>query len=296
MAVMVGYIVVLVAVIVGYIITGGALSALFQPFEFLILMGATIGACLASNTAHNLKAMLLAMCETLRSSHNNPQLAAELLSLLLIILTRARQEGMLALDIENSHLHNGLFQRYPRVYSHKILITCITDCLRLRLMGNLDERDIDMMMIMETDALEEEYTFPIDGITRLADTMPAFGIIAAVLGVIHALGSIDHSTYELSTLVSQAMVGTLLGILISYGFLAPLATRLRHEYEGSLRLMHCVRLVMLADMRGYAPQISVEFGRKSFYSDERPSFEEMEGIIRQSQYLERYGIESSLNG
>lgn len=215
MPVLAGYFVVIAAVLTGCTLSGGVLSAFIQPAELLVIAGASAGAFLAGNTG---PALLRALPQTLRGSRYGAALASGLLALLFHLLSRARHRGMLVLDAEISRPHDSpLFQRYPRVLASPLLLACITDCLRLRLMGNLEDRDMDALLAMEADTLEQEREGPAGGIIRLADALPAFGIVAAVLGVIHALGSTDRGAHEPGALVAQAMVGTFLGILLSYG-------------------------------------------------------------------------------
>jgi chemotaxis protein MotA len=292
MPVIAGYCVVIAALLTGYTLSGGDLSAFIQPAELLVIAGASAGAFMAGNTGPTLLSVLRALPQTLQGSRYGAALASELLALLFHLLNRARNHGILVLDAEISHPHDSpLFQRYPRVLNNPLLLGCITDCLKLRLMGNLNDGDIDAQLTMEADTLEQEREVPAEGIIRLADAMPAFGIVAAVLGVIHALGSTDSGAHELGALVANAMVGTILGILLSYGCVAPLAARLRQQYAETLRMMHCVRLVMVADMRGCVPAVAVEFGRKALYADVRPSFRELEEALRQVRHTESYGVE-----
>lgn len=292
MPVIAGYCVVIAAVLTGYTLSDGDLYAFIQPAELLVIAGASAGAFMAGNTGPALLCVLRALPQTLRGSRYGTAMASDLLALLFHLLNRARHHGMLVLDAEISRPHDSpLFQRYPRVLDNPLLLGCITDCLRLRLMGNLNEGDIDALLSMEADTLEQEREAPAEGIIRLADALPAFGIVAAVLGVIHALGSTDRGAHELGALVAQAMVGTFLGILLSYGCVAPLAARLRQQYAETVRMMHCVRLVMVADMRGCVPAVAVEFGRKALYSDVRPSFPELEDAVRQVRHAENYAAE-----
>ncbi|QZY97832.1 flagellar motor stator protein MotA [Pantoea dispersa] len=289
MPVLAGYFVVIAAILTGCTLSGGTLSAFIQPAELLIIAGASGGTFLAGNTGPALLAVLRALPETLRGSRYGAALASELLALLFHLLSRARHRGMLVLDAEIMRPHDSpLFQRYPRVLANPLLLACITDCLRLRLMGNLDDRDMDALLAMEADTLEQEREGPAGGIIRLADALPAFGIVAAVLGVIHALGSTDRGAHELGALVAQAMVGTFLGILLSYGCVAPLAARLRQQYAETARMMHCVRLVMVADMRGCAPREAVESGRRALYADVRPSFSALEQTLSAVRQAENF--------
>lgn len=281
MLVILGYIVVLGAVFGGYIIVGGHLGALYQPAEFLIIGGAGIGAFIVGNNGKAIKATMKALPKLMCRSKYNKVLYMDLMALLYRLLAKSRQQGMLSLerDIE-SPLESEIFSNYPRILADKILVEFITDYLRLIVSGNMNAFEIEALMDEEIETHEQECEVPAGSLAMVGDSLPAFGIVAAVMGVVHALASADRPAAELGALIAHAMVGTFLGILLAYGFISPLATLLRQQSAETTKMMQCIKVTLLSSLNGYAPQIAVEFGRKTLYTTERPSFIELEEHVR----------------
>ncbi len=281
MLVILGYLVVLGAVFGGYIIVGGHLGALYQPAEFLIIGGAGIGAFIVGNNGKAIKATMKAMPKLMRRSKYNKVLYMDLMALLYRLLAKSRQQGMLSLerDIE-SPLESEIFSNYPRILADKLLVEFITDYLRLIVSGNMNAFEIEALMDEEIETHEQECEVPAGSLMMVGDSLPAFGIVAAVMGVVHALASADRPAAELGALIAHAMVGTFLGILLAYGFISPLATLLRQQSAETTKMMQCIKVTLLSSLNGYAPQIAVEFGRKTLYTTERPSFIELEEHVR----------------
>jgi chemotaxis protein MotA len=279
--VILGYLVVLGAVFGGYIIVGGHLGALYQPAEFLIIGGAGIGAFIVGNNGKAIKATMKAMPKLMRRSKYNKVLYMDLMALLYRLLAKSRQQGMLSLerDIENP-LESEIFSNYPRILADKLLVEFITDYLRLIVSGNMNAFEIEALMDEEIETHEQECEVPAGSLAMVGDSLPAFGIVAAVMGVVHALASADRPAAELGALIAHAMVGTFLGILLAYGFISPLATLLRQQSAETTKMMQCIKVTLLSSLNGYAPQIAVEFGRKTLYTTERPSFIELEEHVR----------------
>ena len=281
MLVILGYLVVLGAVFGGYIIVGGHLGALYQPAEFLIIGGAGIGAFIVGNNGKAIKATMKAMPKLMRRSKYNKVLYMDLMALLYRLLAKSRQQGMLSLerDIENP-LESEIFSNYPRILADKLLVEFITDYLRLIVSGNMNAFEIEALMDEEIETHEQECEVPAGSLAMVGDSLPAFGIVAAVMGVVHALASADRPAAELGALIAHAMVGTFLGILLAYGFISPLATLLRQQSAETTKMMQCIKVTLLSSLNGYAPPIAVEFGRKTLYTTERPSFIELEEHVR----------------
>ncbi|MGP2426034.1 flagellar motor stator protein MotA [Yersinia sp. 2538 StPb PI] len=281
MLVILGYIVVLGAVFGGYMIVGGNLGALYQPAEFLIIGGAGIGAFIVGNNGKAIKATIKAMPKLMRRSKYNKVLYMDLMALLYRLLAKSRQQGMLSLerDIESPR-ESEIFSNYPRILADKLLVEFITDYLRLIVSGNMNAFEIEALMDEEIETHEQECEVPAGSLAMVGDSLPAFGIVAAVMGVVHALASADRPAAELGALIAHAMVGTFLGILLAYGFISPLATLLRQQSAETTKMMQCIKVTLLSSLNGYAPQIAVEFGRKTLYTTERPSFIELEEHVR----------------
>lgn len=282
MLVVIGFVVVSLSVFGGYALIGGHLIALWQPLEVLIIGGAAVGAFLAGNSGKSVKATLRALPTTLKSSKYSKALYMELMALLYVVLTKARREGMMALE---SHVDDPakspLFADYPRLLADPALMEFLTDYLRLMISGNMSAFEIESLMDEEIDTFRHERELPSHALQVVADGLPAFGIVAAVMGVVHALGAIDQPPAILGDLISKAMVGTFLGILLAYGFVGPLATRLERRTSEQTKILECVKITLLASLNGYPPQLAVEFGRKVLYSTVRPSFSELDEHVRQ---------------
>lgn len=281
MLILFGYIVVFIAVFGGYALTGGHLGALYQPAELLIIGGAGVGGFIVGNSGKAIKGTLRMLPKLFHRSKYNKQVYMDLMALLYLLMAKSRQQGMFSLerDIENPD-ESEIFSRYPRIIADKIMLEFITDYLRLIISGNMNTFEIEALMDEEIETHESECEGPATSLSTMGDSMPAFGIVAAVMGVVHALASADRPAAELGELIAHAMVGTFLGILLAYGFVLPLASVIRQKGAETTKMMQCVKTTLLSSMNGYAPPIAVEFGRKTLYTSERPSFIELEEHVR----------------
>ena len=176
-----------------------------------------------------------------------------------------------------------IFTKYPGILADHHMIEFITDYLRLMVSGNMDAFQIENLMDNEIETHHHEGEVPAHCIAKLGDGLPAFGIVAAVMGVVHTMESVGLPPAELGILIAHALVGTFLGILLAYGFVGPLAGLLEQKLAESTKMYQCVKVTLLASLNGYAPALAVEFGRKVLFSTERPSFKELEDHIKQSK-------------
>lgn len=284
MLVILGYILVIGSVLGGYMMVGGHLGALYQPSELVIIGGAGIGAFIVGNNGKAIKSTLKALPLLFRGSKYNKAVYMDLMALLYRIMAKSRQQGMLSLerDIESPQ-ESEIFSQYPRIIADKRLVDFITDYLRLMVSGNMNAFEIEALMDEEIETYEHECEVPATALQSVGDSLPAFGIVAAVMGVVHTLASADRPAAELGELIAHAMVGTFLGILLAYGFVSPLATVLRQKSSETTKMMQCIKVTLLSSLNGYAPQIAVEFGRKTLYSTDRPSFIELEEHVRNAK-------------
>lgn len=177
--------------------------------------------------------------------------------------------------------NSAIFAPYPMILHDVPVIEFLTDYLRLIVGGNTDPFEIGELMEIELETYKHEGEVPAHSLARVGDALPALGIVSAVLGVVHALASADLPPAEMGQLIAHAMVGTFLGILLAYGFVSPLATLVEHHVAESLKVFQCIKVTLMANLNGYAPQLAVEFGRKILFSTERPSFTELEGHVRE---------------
>ena len=281
MLIIIGYIVVIASALLGYVLSGGYLAVLFQPLEFLIIGGTAIGAFIVSNEKKVIKATLKALGQLFKSSKYNKTLYLTLINLMYTILTQIRQNGTLSIesDIDNPK-ESELFKKYPLILDNPQICDFITDYLRLMISGNMNVFEIEALMNEEIETYTHELEKPADAISTVGDGLPAFGIVAAVMGVINTLAQADRPASELGELIAHAMVGTFLGILLAYGFVSPLAALLKQRNAGVIKTLECTKVILIASMHDYAPQICIEFGRKTLFSHERPSFFELEKYIQ----------------
>ncbi|MDF3037103.1 MAG: motA [Paucimonas sp.] len=284
MLVIIGYLVVLASVFGGFALSGGHLAALFQPLELLMIGGGAAGAFFVGNNGKAIKATLKALPSVLKGSKYSKALYMELMTLLFEILTKVRKEGLMSIegDIEKPE-ESAIFSKYPGIVSDHHVIEFMTDYLRLMVSGNMDAFQIENLMDNEIETHHAEGEVPVHAMAKLGDGMPAFGIVAAVMGVVHTMESVGLPPQELGILIAHALVGTFLGILLAYGFVGPLATLLEQKLHESSKMLQCVKVTLLASLNGYAPALAVEFGRKVLFSTERPSFSELEEHIKQSK-------------
>jgi chemotaxis protein MotA len=207
-----------------------------------------------------------------------------MMSLLFDVLSKVRKEGLMSIEGDiDSPEQSPLFSKYPSVLEDHHIVEFMTDYLRLMVSGNMDAFQIENLMDNEIETHHHEGAAPAHAIAKLGDGMPAFGIVAAVMGVVHTMESVGLPPAELGILIAHALVGTFLGILLAYGFVGPLASLLEQKLEESTKMYQCVKVTLLASLNGYAPALAVEFGRKVLYSTERPSFAELEDHIKKSK-------------
>jgi chemotaxis protein MotA len=276
----VGYVIILVASL-GTFAVHGNIFALWVPTEYIAIMGLLVGGFIAGNGTKVLKASLGSLGLALKGSKFNRALYVDLLSLLYEILAKVRKEGLMSIenDVENPG-SSPLFSKYPVLAADHHLIEFTCDYLRMMVGGNLNAFEIENLMDMEIETHHQEAHQAPHAIDEIGQAMPAFGIVVCVMGVVNTMGSVGEPPAVLGKMVAGALVGTFLGILISYGFVGPLASQIKQKVSESSKVFQVVKVVLLASMNGYAPQIAVEFGRKVLFSTERPTFLELEQEIK----------------
>ena len=284
MFVIIGYVLILAAVFGGFALGGGHLGSLLQPIELLMIGGSAIGAFVVGNTSKAIKATMKALPTLFKGSIYTRALYVELMLMLYAILAKIRSDGLMSIegDIDKPE-ESPLFAKYPLVLADHHMLEFLTDYLRLMVSGNMDPIQLENLMDNEIDTHHAEGEVPIHCLNKLADGLPAFGIVAAVMGVVHTMESVGLPPAELGRLIAAALVGTFLGILLAYGFFGPLGSLLEQKLHESAKTLECIKVTLLASLNGYPPAISVEFGRKVLFSTERPSFMEMEEQIKQAK-------------
>ena len=283
MFVLVGWALAMVCIFGVYIFHGGNISVVLHalPFEMITIFGAAIGAFLANNQMKVIKASIRGLGQCFKGSKFSKARYMELLALMFDILQKARKEGLMSIekDVEDPH-NSPLFQKYPVVGSDHHVCEFITDYLRMMVSGNLNAHEIESLMDSEIETHHQEEHAAVAAIARLAGGLPAFGIVAAVLGVVNTMGSVGQAPAILGGMIASALVGTFLGILLAYGFVEPLGGLLEQKVEDAGKEFQCIKTTLLASMQGYAPQVAIEFGRKVLFSGDRPSFTELEAHVK----------------
>jgi chemotaxis protein MotA len=283
MFVIIGYVVALTCIFGGYMIAGGNMIVILKalPVEMLIICGGATGAFVVCNQPKVLKAVASAVPAAFKGSKFTKARYMELLALQYDILQKARKEGLMAIeqDVENPE-QSALFQKYPTIASDHHVVEFITDYLRMMVSGNLNAHEIESLMDAEIETHHQEAHAPVAAITRLAGGLPAFGIVAAVLGVIKTMGSVGQPPAVLGGMIGSALVGTFLGIFLAYAMVEPLAGVMEQKMEEGSKELLCIKTTLLASMQGYAPTTAIEFGRKVLFSTDRPTFAELEGHVK----------------
>ena len=263
MFVIIGWVMALGCVFGVFIVHGGNIGVILKalPFEMVTIFGAAIGAFLANNQMKVVKATVRGIGQCFKGSKFSKARYMELLALLYDILQKARKEGLMSIekDVEDPH-NSPLFQKYPNVGKDHHVTEFITDYLRMMVSGNLNAHEIESLMDSEIETHHQEEHAAVAAIQRMAGALPAFGIVAAVLGA----------------MIGSALVGTFLGIFLSYAFAEPLGGLLEQKSEDSAKELQCIKTTLLASMQGYNPSTAIECGRKGLFSTERPSFVELE--------------------
>jgi len=282
MFVIIGAIVVLASVLGGYMLNHGHLMALFQPFELLIIGGAAVGAFITANPPDVLKGSIKGVLGLFKGPTYGKQDYVDLLSLLYDILVKVRKEGLMALEqhIEDPD-NSSVFGAYPRLVREHHLIEFATDCLRLMVGGNMNPMELEMLLDTELETHHHEVLAPSQAVTKLADSLPGFGIVAAVMGIVITMGSLSGGdTAAIGEHVAAALVGTFLGILLAYGFAGPIAAAMEARATEDSKAFECVKVALVSSMRGYNPQVAIEFARKTLHSKVRPNFQDLEAHLR----------------
>jgi chemotaxis protein MotA len=279
MFVIIGAVVVLVCVF-GAFSVHGDLRVLFQPLEFVIILGSAVGAFIIGNTKANIKQTMKGLKRAMKGPTYKKADYLELLSVLYQLFKLAKTKGMLALEqhVEKPD-ESALFGQFPKFQKDHHALEFLCDYLRMMTLGTENPNEVETLIDAELETHHNELHGASHAIQSMADGMPALGIVAAVLGVIVTMGSITEPPKVLGELIGAALVGTFFGVLVSYGFVAPLASIIKGVDEADGKYFQCMKAGLLAHMQGYPPAVSVEFARKVLLSTERPNFYEVEQAV-----------------
>jgi chemotaxis protein MotA len=277
----IGIAVVLGAVVGGYLMEHGNLSVLFQPAEFVIIFGASLGSLLIATPKKSLGLIAKDISKVFGSGGVSQQAYLEILLLLNQLFWKIRKEGLLAIesDIENAK-ESLIFKRFQSVISNHHTLDFICDNFRVLVTTNMPPHELDSLIEIDIEAHHHESTIPATSINRIADSLPGLGIVAAVLGVVLTMGKISEPPEVLGHCIGAALVGTFLGVLACYGFVGPMAANLEHQAKDHEIYFNVIKASLVSFVGGAAPQVAVESGRRVIPTKERPSFFQLEEEIK----------------
>ena len=283
MFVAIGYLICLGCIFGAYAIHGGNMQVIIKalPTEMMAIAGGAIGAFLVNNQPKTVKAVMGAFGPLFKGSKYSKARYMELMAMMFEVLQKIRKEGLMSIekDVEDPH-SSALFGKYATVGHDHHVIEFVTDYLRMMVSGNLNAHEIESLMDNEIDTHHHEGHSAVAAVARLAGALPAFGIVAAVLGVVNTMGSVGQPPAVLGGMIGSALVGTFLGILLAYGVVEPLGGLMEQKLDEGTKEFQVIKTVLLASMQGYAPQVAIEFGRKVLFSGDRPSFTELEAHVK----------------
>ncbi|MDZ4785675.1 MAG: flagellar motor stator protein MotA [bacterium] len=284
MGIIVGWIGVTVCVLVGFVGPGGPLPVLFQPFELIVIAGSGIFTVVASVSSSVFKVTMAAVKQVFKGSGVSKAMYMDLLGLMANIFDVMRKEGVLGIEGDLNDIHaSARFNKYPKASHDHHLMETFTGALRLFVDGVVNAHDLEKMLDSEMEAHHEEAAIAPGVVNKLADALPALGIVAAVLGVIITMQHLDGPPSEIGHHVAAALVGTMLGILMSYGYVSPVATKMEVINKEQNGLYKCVQAGLVAFAGGSPPAVALEFARKNIPGVFRPTGQELEELIKASK-------------
>jgi len=277
----IGLVIVFGSVIGGYLLEHGNIHVLFQPVELLIIGGAAVGAFIIQSPPNVLGIVLKNVMRVLSAKSRNKAEYLDILSLLNGIFSKMRKEGLIAIenDIENPD-ESPIFAKFPSILSNHHALHFICDNLKVIISTNISPHELDDVMETELEAHHNEALIPSISVTKIADGLPALGIVAAVLGVVITMGKISEPPEVLGHSIGAALVGTFLGVLLSYGFVGPIGTNLAYIADDDSISLRVIKIALVSFVGGSAPQIAVEFARRVIPSASKPTFNELEQALR----------------
>ncbi len=276
---LIGLLVVIGSVAGGYLWGGGHFSVLWQPGEFLIIGGAAFGAFLISNPPGVVFSTFKTLPRIFMPPRYNKKSFSEALGMLYVFFRLARSKGnmMLEAHVEKPET-SDIFKQFPLITKDHEAMDFMTGYMRLLTFGSLAPHEIESVIDAEMEGIQHEKDALSAGLNRVADALPGLGIVAAVLGVIHTMGALNEPPEVLGNLIGAALVGTFFGVLMAYGFVAPLSAAVANTLNPELEYLNLIKAALMGHIQGYAPQVSIEFARKSLPPDVRPTFAEVDAM------------------
>ena len=277
----IGFAVVVIAIVSGYLLEHGNLSVLLQPAELLIIGGTAIGAFIIASPPKVAKQVVGSLGRIFSAKSFGKDHYLGLLSLLYQVFSKIRREGLISIeaDVENPD-RSAMFRKFPSILKEKHLMNFICDNLKVIVTTSIPPHELDGLLDIEIETGAHEGQAPSHALATVADSLPGIGIVAAVLGIVLTMGKIDQPPAVLGHSIGAALVGTFLGILLCYGFVGPMATNLSHKAKEGEVSFQVIKLALVAFVGGSAPQIAVEFGRRAIPEHDKPTFDELEKAVR----------------
>ena len=273
----IGIVIVLAAVIGGFLMEKGHIMVLVQPAEFLILVGAAIGTLLVANPMHIIKGVVAGLLGVLKGSKFDKNRYLSTLKMMYQFLNKVRKEGLLSVEMDvEKPKESTVFKAYPEFLADHHARDFVCDTLRTAITGGVEPFDMDQMMELDMEVHHHAEMQPVNALNTVADALPGLGIVAAVLGVVITMGSLGGPPEQIGEKVAAALVGTFLGILLCYGVAGPLSSNMGKTADEHNEYLHVLRVLMLSFLKGSAPMIAIEMGRRAIPAHVRPSFDEME--------------------
>jgi chemotaxis protein MotA len=281
MLVIVGFIIVIASVLGGFIMAGGHPAHLIVVSEFVVIGGAALGAVITMSSKHVLIGLIKQILGTLKGNPYSKKSYEELFKALYELFMLGRRNGMIALEEHVSNPHSSsIFSKYSTISKNHHALEFLCGGLRPVIDGKVKPDQLKTLMEIEVETMENEHHVPISVLTKAADAMPGFGIVAAVLGIVITMGSIAGPIEEIGHHVAAALVGTFIGILISYGFLNPLSVTMEANGAAELTYMRCIASSVIGFANGMAPVMAVEVARRALTTDVKPNAEELEAMLK----------------
>lgn len=277
----IGIVLVIAAIVGGYLMEHGQLLVLVQPAELLIILGASIGTILVANPAATIKKLLAGIAGVFGGDSRDKAFYLENLKMLYELFTFARRNGLPKLEADmDAPEKSAVFSKYPKFLKDHHAVHFLCDTLRMFITGGVEPFELDQLMELDMEVHHQEAHDPVTALSSTADALPGLGIVAAVLGVVITMGALGGPPEEIGKKVAAALVGTFLGILMCYGFFGPIAARMSRNIDAETRYYNVLRAGILAFVKGSAPIMAVEFARRGVPARVRPAFQELEAMVR----------------
>ena len=273
----VGMLIVIVCVFGGFLGAGGHLHVIWQPFEVVIIGGAALGGFIIANSVTTMKITMKMVMHALLGGSISKQQYLELLQMLFQLFQIFRKDGPQAVEkhIEEPE-SSEIFKQYPSFLKNHHAVEFLCDTMKITLSADLSQYDVDDLLDQDIKVIHEQEHKAQHAVQSVADALPGLGIVAAVLGIVHTMDYLTAGVEKIGQLVAAALVGTFLGVLMCYGFIAPIATKMSDDMNVEGRYLMVIKAALVALQRGAPPLVCVEFARRTIYPSVRPSFEEMD--------------------